>query len=102
MYAAPAILQQRASSLGSVGEQMDNGDMGVAADICFSIGIDYFLHGHALFLGNIVNVAGIEDDCLLVDTALSAPAALEPEFRIQIQQMFLQVLNALTGLHHFE
>ena len=37
MYAAPAILQQRASSLGSVGEQMDNGDMGVAADICFSI-----------------------------------------------------------------
>ena len=101
MYAAPAILQQRASSLGSVGEQVDNRDAGVAPNIDLGIGLNYLLHGHALLFGDVEDIPGVENNHVLMDAALPTPAALESELKIQIQQISLQLLNALASRHHF-
>ena len=81
---------------------MDNRNAGVSADISLGIGLSHLLHSHVLLLGNVVDIPGIEDDCVLVDAAFPAPAALEPKLGIQVQQVILQMLNALTSLHHFE
>jgi hypothetical protein len=101
MHTAPAICsQQRAGAPRTVGKQVDNRDTGVAPNIGFGIGLDYPLHRHAFFLGNIVDVPGVENNCVLMDAALSTPAALKAELRVQVEQIVFQMLDSFAGLQH--
>ena len=93
MHAAPAILQQRAGSLGSVGEQVNNEKTGVVSNIDLSIGFNHLPHSHTLFLGDIVDILGIENNRFLMDAAFPASAALESELGVQVKKIFLQLLN---------
>lgn len=80
---------------------MDNRDAGVTPNIDLGIGLNYLLHGHALLFGDVEDIPGVENNHVLMDAALPTPAALESELKIQIQQISLQLLNALASRHHF-
>ena len=62
-------------------------DFGRAADVRLGIFIDDLLRCHLKLSGDVENISAVEQDRVLVLTALAAFSAFEAEFGIQIHQL---------------
>ena len=73
---------------------MNNWNFRCAADIRLGILIDDFLRCHLKLSGDVENISAVEQDRVLVLTALAALSTLESELAVQVHQLPLDFFCA--------
>ena len=69
-------------------------DFGRAADVSLGILIDDLLRCHLKLSGDVENISAVEQDRVLVLTALATLSTLESELAVQVHQLPLDFLYA--------
>ena len=73
---------------------MDHRDFGRTADVSLSVLIDDLLGGYLEFSSNVENISAIEENSVLMRTALAAFLALKVELGVQVHQLPLNFFCA--------
>ena len=73
---------------------MNNWDLGCAADVGLGILVDDLLRRHLKLPGNVKDIFGTEQDCVLVLATFAAFPTFELKFTVQVHQLPLDYFCA--------
>ena len=94
MNGAETILQEGTNLVFAARNHVYDWDFGRAADVRLGIFIDDLLRCHLKLSGDVENISAVEQDRVLVLTALATLSTLESELAVQVHQLPLDFLCA--------